>query len=332
MSDSILLTGISGFIAKRIALDLLQAGYQVTGTLRSPKREAEVRAALAANGLDAAALDRLGFVHLDLEQDAGWAQAMAGIDAVVHTASPFPIAQPKDERVLIRPAVEGTLRVLKATQGAGVRRVVLTSSMEAVMHGQTGTLTEANWSDLTSPTATAYTKSKTLAERAAWDFVAKHPEVQLTTINPGLVLGTPMDGETGSSIGVINRFLSGKDPAVPDFTLPVTDVADVSLAHVAALKTPASIGQRYMVADRFMSMPEMAAVLKDAYPKRRIATRIAPKFLLRILALFDAEVRSILPAIGWTAALDNRKLREDLGVKITPAKDSILATARFLDA
>lgn len=332
MIKSVLLTGISGFIAKRIALDLLQAGYRVTGTLRSPKREPEVRAALAANGLDAAHLDRLSFVHVDLEQDAGWAQAMAGIDAVVHTASPFPIAQPKDEQVVIRPAVDGTLRVLKAAQAAGVRRVVLTSSVEAVMHGQSGTLTEANWSDLTSPTATAYTKSKTLAERAAWDFVARHPEMQLTTINPGLVLGTPLDRETGSSVGVIKRLYSGKVPAVPDFSLPVTDVADVSQAHVAALRTPASIGQRYMIADRFMSIPEMASVLKAAYPRRRIATRVAPKVLLRILALFDAELRSILPAIGRTAGLDNRKLREELGVKVTPAQESILATARFLDA
>jgi dihydroflavonol-4-reductase len=299
--------------------------------VRSLKRGDEVKAALTANGLDAALLDRLRFLPLDLEQDAGWPEAMAGIDAVVHTASPFPIAQPTDEQVLIRPAVEGTLRVLKAAQAAGVRRVVLTSSVEAIMHGQTGTLTEANWSDLTSPTATAYTKSKTLAERAAWDFVASHPGMQLTTINPGLVLGTPLDRETGSSVSVIKRLFSGKDPAVPDFSLPVTDVADVSLAHIAALKTPASIGQRYMVADRFMSMPEMAVVLKDAYPKRRISTRIAPKFLLRILALFDAEIRSILPAIGRKATLDNRKLRAELGVPVTPAKESILATARFLE-
>jgi dihydroflavonol-4-reductase len=332
MPETVLLTGVSGFIAKRIAFDLLQAGYAVKGTVRSPKRETEVRAALKAGGLDDAALSRLGFVTLDLEQDVGWTEAMAGIDAVVHTASPFPIAQPKDENVVIRPAVDGTLRVLKAAEAAGVRRVVLTSSMEAVMHGRSGTLTEADWSDLASPTATAYTKSKTLAERAALDFVARHPEMQLTTINPGLVLGTPMDGETGSSVGVIKRILSGKDPAVPDFSLPVTDVADVSRAHVAALQTPTSIGQRYMVADRFMTMAEMAGVLKAAYPKRRIATRIAPRFLLRILALFDAEVRAILPAIGWTAKLDNRKLRDELGVPVTPAADSILATARFLDA
>lgn len=330
MPKSVLLTGISGFIAKRIALDLLQAGHSVTGSLRSLKRADEVRSALTANGLDGADLARLSFVSLDLNRDEGWQEAMTGIDAVIHTASPFPIAQPKDENELIRPAVDGTLRVLKAAHAAGVTRVVLTSSMEAVMHGRTATVTEADWSDLTSPTATAYTRSKTLAERAAWDFVAKHPEMQLTAINPGLVTGTPMDRETGSSVRVIERLFSGKDPVVPNFSLPVVDVADVSRAHVAALETPASIGQRYIAADRFMTMPEMAAVLKAAYPQRRIATRIAPMFLLRILALFDAEVRSIIPWIGWTPRLDSSKIGKELGVKLTPANEAILATARFL--
>jgi dihydroflavonol-4-reductase len=329
--DTVLLTGITGFIAKRIAFDLLVAGYAVTGTVRTPAREAEVRAALTANGLDAAAQARLRFLSLDLNSDAGWANAMVGIDAVMHTASPFPIAQPKDENVLIRPAVDGTLRVLKAAQAAGVHRVILTSSMEAVMHGHTGTITEKDWSDLTAPTATAYTKSKTLAEKAAWDFVAQHPEMQLTVINPGMVLGTPMDRETGSSVGVVKRFLTGKDPMVPDVSIPMTDVADVSAAHVAALTKPASIGQRYMVTDQFMSMPAMTAILKAAYPQRRIATRIAPRFVLRLLALFDGEIKSILPWLGWTARLDNSKIRKELGIAITPAKDSILATARFLE-
>lgn len=333
MSDTILLTGITGFIAKRIAFDLLSAGYTVVGTVRSPSREAEVRSTLAANGLDDATLSRLSFAKLDLTSDAGWAEAMTGIDAVIHCASPFPIAQPKDEGVLIRPAVDGTLRVLNAAQATGVRRVILTSSMEAVMHGtKPGAVTEADWSDLTAPTASAYTKSKTLAERAAWDFVAAHPEMQLTAINPGMVLGTPMDGETGSSVSVVKRFLSGKDPFVPDVRVPVTDIADVSAAHVAALVTPASIGKRYMVSDSFLSMPEMTAILKAAYPDRRIATRIAPRFILRLLALFDGEIRAILPWLGWKLKLDNSRIRSDLGVAITPARDSVLATARFLTA
>lgn len=332
MTKSVLLTGISGFIAKRIAFDLLQAGHSVTGSLRSLKRADEVKAALRANGIDETTLARLRFVTLDLNRDEGWQEAMAGIDAVIHTASPFPLAQPKDENEVIRPAVDGTLRVLKAAQAAGVTRVVLTSSMEAVMHGtKSGPVTEADWTDVAAPTVSAYTKSKTLAERAAWDFVAKHPEMQLTCINPGMVLGTPMDRETGSSISVITRIMSGKDPVAPDIRLPITDIADVSRAHVEALERPESIGQRYIIADRFQSMPDMARTLKAAFPDRKIATRIAPRLLLRLLALFDAEIRLILPWLGWTPTLDNTKARRELGLTITPADASILATARFLE-
>ena len=331
MSSIVLVTGVSGFIAKRLALDLLQGGYAVVGTLRSVAREAEVRTALGTNGLADPLQAKLRFVTADLTSDAGWDTAMTGVDAVMHTASPFPIVQPKNEDDLIRPAVDGTLRVLRAAQSAGISRVILTSSIEAVMHGRkSGPVTEADWSDTTARTASAYTRSKTLAERAAWDFVAQHPELQLTAINPGMVLGRPMDRHTGSSIGVLARLLSGKDPVVPDFRLPVTDLADVSAAHVAALRRPESAGRRFIVSDRFMSMPEMARLLKAAYPDRRIATRIAPRLLLRLLSLFDAEIRLILPWLDWHANLDNRAVRQDLGVTITPAEESIRAAAAFL--
>ena len=333
MPTTVLLTGITGFIAKRIAFDLLRAGHAVVGTLRSPAREAEVRAAFDAGGLAGDALARLRFVALDLTADAGWAEATRGVDAVIHTASPFPLVQPKDQNALIAPAVEGTLRVLRAAQASGARRVILTSSMEAVMHGQkSGPVTEADWTDLAAPTVSAYTRSKTLAERAAWDFVGTRPEMQLTAINPGMVLGTPMDRHTGSSVGVIARILGGKDPVVPAIRLPVTDIADVSAAHLAALERPASAGRRFIVADRFVSMPDMAALLKAAFPARRIATRIAPGLLLRALALFDPEIRLVLPWLGWTVSMDNTSVRRDLGVAITPAEQSILATARFLAA
>ena len=331
VTQTVLLTGISGFIAKRIALDLLQAGHRVTGTLRSLTRADEVRAALRANGAEEALLANLSFVAADLTRDDGWTTAMVGVDAVIHTASPFPLAQPKDEDALIRPAVDGTLRVLMAAHAAGVHRVILTSSIEAIMHGATADpLTEADWSDPTAPTASAYTRSKVLAERAAWDFVAAHPAMQLTTINPGVVLGRPMDRETGSSVSIITRILSGRDPAVPDIRLPITDIADVSAAHVAALDRPQAIGQRYLIADRFLSMPAMARLLKDAFPKKRIATRIAPRLLLRLLAVFDPEVRLVLPWLGWRKELDHGKAVRDLGLTITPAEESILSTARFL--
>ena len=331
MTQTVLLTGISGFIAKRIALDLLLAGHSVTGTLRSLSRADEVREAPRANGATDAALAKLSFVAADLTREDGWPAAMAGVEAVIHTASPFPLAQPKDEDALIRPAVDGTLRVLRAAHAAGVHRVILTSSIEAIMHGvASDPLTEADWSDPTAPTASAYTRSKVLAERAAWDFVAAHPEMQLTTINPGVVLGRPMDRETGSSISIITRLLSGRDPAIPDIRLPITDIADVSAAHVAALRRPRTVGQRYLIADRFLSMPDMARLLKASFPKKRIATRIAPHWLLRLLALFDAEVRLVLPWLGWRKELDHGKAERELGITITPAAESILSTARFL--
>jgi dihydroflavonol-4-reductase len=218
--DLILLTGITGFIARRIALDLLLAGYRVRGSVRSDKGIAPLRQGLAAHLPDPALLDRLSFVTLDLTADQGWPEALAGAAALIHTASPFPLAQPRDAQALIRPAVDGTLRALCAALAAGVTRVVLTSSVEAVIHGAQGTITEANWSDLSAPTVSAYGKSKTLAERAAWDFVAAHPAMRLTVINPGLVLGTPLDSVTASSVSVVARFLAGRDPAVPDFARP----------------------------------------------------------------------------------------------------------------
>ncbi len=331
--DLVLLTGITGFIAKRIALDLLLAGYRVRGTLRADKGMAEVRDALRPHLADPALLDRLDFAKADLTSDTGWTDAMAGVAAVIHTASPFPIAQPRDAETVIRPAVDGTLRVLRAAQAAGVTRVVLTSSMEAVMHGGSGrTVSGTDWTDLSAPTVSAYTRSKTLAERAAWDFVAAHPEMQLTAINPGMVVGTPVDRNTGSSVSVVERFLKGRDPVIPDFMLPVVDIADVSAMHVGALDRPATIGQRYVCADRFMSIPEMADVLRAAFPGRRIARRIAPKALLRVMALFDREIRLIVPWIGWTVTLDNNAARRDFAMDFVPARDAVLRTATFLDA
>lgn len=329
MPRTILVTGVSGFIAKRIAYDLLAQGDAVRGTLRSLGRANEVRAAMA--GLPVEAQDRLGFVEADLLSDTGWLGAMAGVDAVIHAASPFPLSKPKDESVLIRPAVEGTQRVLCAAQATGVTRVVLTSSMEAVMHGvSSDPITEADWSDPQAPTCSPYTRSKIFAERAAWDFVAKHPEMRLTVINPGMVCGTPLDRHTGSSVAVIARVLSGRDPMLPDFDLPVVDVEDVSQAHVRALDRPETIGRRYMLAESFQPFPELARVLKAAYPQRRIATRIAPKWLISILSRFDGQLALINEMIGYRLRLDNSAARRDLDIDFVPTAEAELRTARFL--
>ncbi|MFW5655590.1 MAG: NAD-dependent epimerase/dehydratase family protein, partial [Roseicyclus sp.] len=203
MSSLVVLTGITGFIAKRIALDLLEAGYAVRGTLRAARRADEVRDALRPRLRDPAALDRLSFAEADLTRDEGWPEAMAGADALLHTASPFPMASPRDEGDIIRPAVEGTLRVLRAARAAGVGRVVLTSSVAAIEASpRRGAYTEEDWSDPTHPKSSAYYRSKTLAERAAWDFVAEHPGMGLTAINPALVLGQPLDAHYGTSLAL----------------------------------------------------------------------------------------------------------------------------------
>jgi dihydroflavonol-4-reductase len=320
MPDHVLLTGVSGFIAKRIALDLLESGHTVRGSLRSLKRAEEVRAAVRPHLSNPAALERLSFVELDLTRDAGWAEAMQGVTAVIHTASPFPMAPPKDENEVIRPAVDGTLRALRAAQAAGVTRVVMTSSVVAIeANGKVGRekLTEADWSDVNHPRSTPYYKSKTLAERAAWDFVAQHPEMRLTTINPSLVLGRPLDADFGTSLQLIERILSGKDPMQPDIGFGIVDVADVSAMHVRALDRPESAGKRYISSGPSATLPQVARHLAARFPNRKIATRVAPTFALRLLALFDRSVKTALPAIGAPPVFDNTRARKDLGMAFT---------------
>ncbi|MBF9030821.1 NAD-dependent epimerase/dehydratase family protein [Rhodobacterales bacterium HKCCE3408] len=320
----VLLTGTTGFIAKRIALDLLDAGHRVRGSLRSPGRAEEVRNAIAPKLADASVLDRLTFVTLDLTKDDGWPEAMDGVDALVHTASPFPMTQPKNDEDLIRPAVDGTLRALRAAEAAGVTRVVMTSSVVAI-EAQDDPMpwSEANWTDPGHPRATAYYQSKTLAERAAWDFVAEHPQIRLTTINPALVLGEPLDPHTGTSLGLVERVLGGKDPMVPDIGFGVVDVADVSAMHVRALTTPEAEGKRFIASAGTMTMPQMARHLKAAHPDRKIATGVAPKWLLRLLSLADPSIRTVLPGIGVYPTFDNTQARSVLGIDFTPAETAL---------
>ncbi len=327
--DLVLLTGVSGFIAKHVALKLLNAGYSVRGTLRNMDRADEVRAALTPYLTEQAG--QLTFVQADLESDAGWADAMAGVSALIHTASPFPIAQPKDPAQLIRPAVEGTERVLKAAAAAGVTRVVLTSSTAAVINEfKPGTLQdEADWCDVHLPSTTPYAKSKTLAERTAWE-IAKARGLKLTTINPGLVLGPPLDEHYGSSLGLIERFLKGRDPMLPPMGLPVVDVRDVAEMHLRALQRPETAGRRYLASSGSMAFADMGRTLKAAYPTRRIPTREATAFLLRAVALFDPTVKSILPKLGHLERVSNARAVKEMGMEFIAPKAALLASADWL--
>ena len=333
----VLLTGSSGYIGKHITLRLLTEGYEVLASVRNSGKADEVRAVMVTHlpaGFDLA--NKLSFVELDLESDSGWADAIKGVDVLIHSASPFPIASPKDENDLVRPAVEGTLRALKAAHGAGVKRVILTSSVAAIYGndlpaGKTE-FDETMWSDPNHMIGRiAYTKSKTLAEKAAWDYIAAEaPELELTTVNPVLVAGAPLDKHFGASVSVIERVLMGKDPVVPDISFSVVDVKDVAAMHVNAISIDASKGKRFIASAGNRTFIQIAQALKEAFPTRKISTTLAPSFVLRFLALFDGEVKAVLPSLGKHIGVNSSQAQKVLGINFIPVETSLVETANFL--
>lgn len=332
MSGPIVVTGASGYIAKHIVRQLLDAGHHVRATIRSPGREGELREAVL-EGPDDPRAQRLTFATLDLEKDTGWAAAMAGASALVHTASPFPMIQPRDENDLIRPALEGTVRALKAASEAGIERVVLTSSVASVVYGTTkaSAYDESDWTNTDHPKNTAYINSKTLAERAAWAFVERDaPSMKLTTINPGLVLGPALDKRFGTSLGLVQRLLSGKDPAVPRLQFAIVDVRDVAAMHVRALTTPAAEGRRFIAASGTATMPDLARWLKADFPQKNVTTREAPDFLLRLIGLVDPSIRTIRADLGKRFRISNAAARDVLGMDFIDPHTSTRHSAEFL--
>ncbi len=333
----VLLTGASGYIGKHIALQLLTDDYEVRASVRSVAKQEEVRAAMVANAPKGADVARkLSFVELDLESDAGWDAAIAGMDVLVHTASPFPIASPKDENDLIRPAVDGTLRALRAAHKAGVNRVILTSSVAAVYGNDApagkAEFDETFWSDVNHPVGRVpYTKSKTLAEKAAWDYIATEaPEISLTTVNPVLVVGAPLDRHFGSSVSVVERILNAKDPMLPDISFSIVDVKDVAAMHVKAISVDASKGQRLIASSGSRTFVQIASVLKAAFPNRKITMTQAPNALIRFLALFDAEIRAVLPTLSKHIGVNSSKAQKVLGIRFIPVEESLVETASYL--
>ncbi|MEE2565261.1 NAD-dependent epimerase/dehydratase family protein [Hyphobacterium marinum] len=314
----VLVTGASGFIALHCLAQLLTAGHRVRGTLRSPKREEEVRRALTAAGCDVSSLD---FVHCDLMEDAGWDEAVAGCDYVLHVASPFPAVQPKDENELIIPAREGALRVLRAAAKAGVKRTVMTSSVAAVSagHDKSGgrVFNEDDWSDLDGPGVSPYEKSKTIAERAAWDFMATPDAgaMELAVINPGAVLGPILSPDSGTSVEIVRRLMARDMPAVPRIGFVVVDVRDVAAAHIAAMTAPGAADKRYICALPQAWFSDVAAILDRHFGPRgfKIPTKQLPDWVVRLIAVFDPVIRGITPLLGVERKIDNSRTLADLG-------------------
>jgi nucleoside-diphosphate-sugar epimerase len=333
--STILVTGGSGFIGGYCILQLLAAGHQVRSTVRNLKRESEVRATLTEAGAKPG--NRLSFFAADLENDAGWREAIAGCEYALHVASPFPPSVPKHEDELIVPAREGTLRVLRAARDAGVKRVVLTSSFAAIGYGhkpQETPFTETSWTDPSGDDVLPYTKSKTLAERAGWDFIAKEGgKLELAVVNPVGVFGPVLGSDYATSILLIKRLMDGAMPGCPRLYFGVVDVRDVADLHIRAMTHPAAKGERFLaVSGDFMSILDIAKVLKARMgtAAKRVPTRQLPDWLVRLAALRDPAAKQILPELGKRKNAANEKARRLLGWAPRPPEDAIVATAESL--
>lgn len=331
---SVLVTGGSGFIGSHAILQALAAGLDVRSSVRNLRREGELRALLRANGAHADA--PLRFFAADLTGDAGWAEAVAGCDYVLHIASPFPAGIPKHEDELIVPARDGALRVLRAARDAGVKRVVLTSSFAAIGYGhpeQRAPFDETTWTNLDVSVA-AYTKSKTLAERAAWDFIAREGGgLELSVVNPVGVFGPVLGADYATSIQLVHRLMTGSMPGCPRLRFGVVDVRDVVDLHLRAMADPAANGERFLaVAGDFLRVQEMARVLRTRLgdAARKVPTRELPDWLVKLVAMFDPTVRQIVPDLGKYKNASADKARRLLGWSPRSNQDALVATAESL--
>ena len=333
--STILVTGGSGFIGCHCTLQLLASGHQVRTTVRNLKREADVRAVLTESGAEPG--NRLSFLAADLENDSGWAEAVAGCEFVLHVASPLPLHVPKNEDELIVPAREGTLRVLRAARNAGVKRVVLTSSFGAIGYGQKPRNTpfdEKDWTDPLTPDVLPYIKSKTLAERAAWDFMAREGgNLELAVINPVAVLGPVMGPDFSASIQLVKHLMDGAMPGCPKLIFGIVDVRDIADLHIRAMTHPDAKGERFLgVSGDFMSMREIALILKKRMgtDAKRVPTMQIPNWVVRLAALWDPAVKQILPELGKFKNGTGEKARRILGWKPRSREETVVSTAESL--
>jgi nucleoside-diphosphate-sugar epimerase len=333
--SNVLVSGGSGFIGSYCILQLLQSGHVVRTTVRKMSRSSHVLALLKQGGVEPG--DRLTFCETDLERDAGWPQAVAGCEYVLHVASPFPPEVPKDENELIVPAREGALRVLRASRDGGVKRVVLTSSFAAIGYGhpeQDTPFSEKDWTNPNEPDVFPYTKSKTLAERAAWDFIAREGgALELSVVNPVAVFGPVLGPDLSTSILIVQMLLSGAMPACPKISFGAVDVRDVADLHLRAMTDPAAKGERFLaVAGDFLSMLEIARALKNGLgpAAKKVPTRELPNWVLRAASIFDPRVRQVLPELGKLKNATNEKARRVLGWKPRTNEECVVATGESL--
>lgn len=332
-SKKVLITGISGFIALQTAIEFLKNGYAVRGTVRTADKADSVRSLLKEH-VD---VSNLEFSKADLLSDKGWNDAVSSCDYVAHLASPFPLAQPKDENELIKPAVEGTLRVLEAASKSNIKRFIQTSSTVAVayghLHNRAEPFTEKDWTNIEGPGVTAYAKSKTLAEQAGRDFMSKYDgKMTYATVNPGFVLGPVIDKQYGSSAEVILMMLNGKYPRTPRTCLYCVDVRDVAKCHRLAMEYNGESLDRFVAVDRTLWFSDFAKAISNGLGEkaRKVPTKQFPDFVVRLIGLFDPAVRAIVPDLGKFVTLDNSVTRNALEMDFISTEEAAVATAQSL--
>ncbi len=332
---TVLVTGASGFIAMHCVLKLLKKSYKVRGTLRSPERETRLRQTFEKH---TNADGRLEFFTANLLDDDGWDDAVKGCQYILHVASPLPHQPPKHEDDVIQPAREGTLRVLKAALSANVKRVVMTSSIAAVVSGHaeddSKVYNEEDWSR-TDRDIGAYEKSKTLAERDAWDFVKgleSDNTLELSVINPGLVLGPILDKDYSASGEVIRKIMRRELPGLPDLSWPMVDVRDVADAHLAAMTTPEAAGMRFCCAIENARMQDIALILDKKFANRgyKVPTRKLPNIVVRFAALFDKTIRLVLKDLGKRTEVSNARIKEVLAWNPRSLEEMVVTMAESM--
>jgi dihydroflavonol-4-reductase len=330
---SVLVTGGSGYLGGWCTAGLLERGYEVRTTVRDLAREQQVRDSLASQ-VDPG--ERLTVLAADLTRDDGWADAVAGCDYVLHVASPFPPKQPKDPDELIVPAREGTRRVVGAALDAGVRRVVVTSSIAAIrsapQRAAKRALDERDWTDPDASGLTPYVRSKTIAERAAWELAeARGAKDRLAVVNPGAIIGPVLNDDLSYSLETVRRMLDGM-PGVPRLGFSLVDVRDVAELELAAMTSPAAGGERLIGVTEFLWMSEIGKILRERLgpAASKVPTRTVPNLVVRAMALFDPAIRSVVSGLGKRAELSSEKASRTLGWSPRPIEDTITDTAESL--